>query len=187
VFYLSRYKFVSKLLAGYSSVLEIGCGDGFGSRLLTQNGTRVHCTDFDPVFIEEARERERDDPLRSFEVVDFCTPLPARSFDAGFALDVIEHIAPEQEPIFLENVCRQIVAGGLCIFGAPSLESQLHASEWSRRGHVNCRSGPDLQAALRKYFDHVFMFSMNDEVVHTGFFPMAHYLFAVAVGPRGTL
>jgi hypothetical protein len=25
----------------------------------------------------------------------------------------------------------------------------------------------------------VFLFSMNDEVVHTGFYPMAHYLFAV--------
>jgi len=26
---------------------------------------------------------------------------------------------------------------------------------------------------------------MNDEVVHTGFYPMAHYLLAVCAGPRG--
>jgi hypothetical protein len=28
------------------------------------------------------------------------------------------------------------------------------------------------------------MFSMNDEVVHTGFGPMAHYLIALCAGPR---
>jgi hypothetical protein len=28
------------------------------------------------------------------------------------------------------------------------------------------------------------MFSMNDEVVHTGFQPMAHYLFAIGAGTR---
>jgi hypothetical protein len=26
---------------------------------------------------------------------------------------------------------------------------------------------------------------MNDEVVHTGFYPMCHYLFALACGKRG--
>jgi hypothetical protein len=33
---------------------------------------------------------------------------------------------------------------------------------------------------MEEYFHSVFMFSMNDEVVHTGYHKMAHYLFAVA-------
>ena len=36
-----------------------------------------------------------------------------------------------------------------------------------------------LKSLLSKYFHNVFIFSMNDEVVHTGFYPMAHYLFAL--------
>ena len=32
---------------------------------------------------------------------------------------------------------------------------------------------------MLKYFENVFLFSMNDEVVHTGFSPMAHYLFVI--------
>jgi hypothetical protein len=31
----------------------------------------------------------------------------------------------------------------------------------------------------QKYFHNVFMFSMNDEVVHTGYHKMAHYLVAI--------
>ena len=37
---------------------------------------------------------------------------------------------------------------------------------------------------MLRYFHDVFMFSMNDEVVHTGFHAMAHYLFALCVGKR---
>src|SRR5262249_34885242 len=33
-------------------------------------------------------------------------------------------------------------------------------------------------------FDNVFMFGMNDEVVHTGYAPMCHYLWSLAVGVR---
>ncbi len=36
VFMLSRYKFVSKMLAGKINVLEVGCGDGFGGRIVSQ-------------------------------------------------------------------------------------------------------------------------------------------------------
>ena len=37
---------------------------------------------------------------------------------------------------------------------------------------------------MQRYFHDVFMFSMNDEVVHTGFHAMAHYLFALCVARR---
>ncbi|CCQ53625.1 hypothetical protein CWATWH8502_2077 [Crocosphaera watsonii WH 8502] len=68
--------------------------------------------------------------------------------------------------------------------GMPSLESQAYASEGSKQGHVNCKTGKDLKALMLDYFHNVFMFSMNDEVVHTGFFPMSHYLFALGVGKK---
>jgi len=35
---------------------------------------------------------------------------------------------------------------------------------------------------MDKYFENSFIFSMNDEVVHTGYEPMAHYLFGMGVG-----
>jgi hypothetical protein len=35
---------------------------------------------------------------------------------------------------------------------------------------------------MMEYFENVFMFSMNDEVVHTRFQPIAQYLFALCAG-----
>jgi hypothetical protein len=43
---------------------------------------------------------------------------------------------------------------------------------------------PELKKTMQRHFHNVFMFSMNDEVVHTGFHPMAHYLFAVCAGRK---
>jgi hypothetical protein len=37
---------------------------------------------------------------------------------------------------------------------------------------------------FEQYFSRVFVFSMNDEVVHTGFYPMAQYLFVMCTAPK---
>jgi hypothetical protein len=51
---------------------------------------------------------------------------------------------------------------------------------------VNCKDGEEFRALMLRYFHNVFLFSMNDEVVHTGFHKMAHYLLAVCCGKRET-
>ena len=62
----------------------------------------------------------------------------------------------------------------------PTIESQKYASKLSKIGHVNCKSKKDLKNLLMKFFNNVFMFSMNDEVLHTGYDKMSHYIFALA-------
>jgi 2-polyprenyl-3-methyl-5-hydroxy-6-metoxy-1,4-benzoquinol methylase len=106
-------------------------------------------------------------------------PVPG-NFDAAFALDVIEHIAPASELAFVGNIVKSITDGGILILGSPSLQSQVHASPPSKAGHVNCKDGNGMKALLANFFHNVFLFSMNDEVVHTGFPPMAHYLIGMA-------
>jgi 16S rRNA A1518/A1519 N6-dimethyltransferase RsmA/KsgA/DIM1 with predicted DNA glycosylase/AP lyase activity len=61
VFVLSRYKFVSKLMAGRQNVLEIGCADAFGTRIVRQAVPKVTATDIDPIFIEDCRARDEGD------------------------------------------------------------------------------------------------------------------------------
>ena len=57
-FTLSRYKFVAKLLSGRKHVLEIGCADAFGTRIVRQEVQKLTATDFDPVFIEDVKKKE---------------------------------------------------------------------------------------------------------------------------------
>jgi 2-polyprenyl-3-methyl-5-hydroxy-6-metoxy-1,4-benzoquinol methylase len=186
LFVLSRYKFVAKMLAGKRRVLEVGCADAFGTRIIVQEGCRVTASDFDPVFIQDAKDRMESDGWACETLVhDILTgPAPPGGFDAAYSLDVFEHIVPENEDLFVGNIARSLNRTGVAIIGSPSLQSQVYASPGSKAGHVNCKDGKAYKAVMERHFDNVFLFSMNDEVVHTGFSPMAHYLLALCVGPR---
>jgi 2-polyprenyl-3-methyl-5-hydroxy-6-metoxy-1,4-benzoquinol methylase len=179
-FTLARYKFVAKMLAGRKTVLEIGCADAFATRIVQQAVGKVTATDFDPIFIDDVNSRMNPHwPLETL-VHDMLSGPVDRQFDAAYALDVLEHIDAEREDDFLRNVAKSLAETGIAIFGMPSLESQTYASAQSKAGHVNCKSGDALKRTLERYFHTVFVFSMNDEVVHTGFYPMANYLLGVA-------
>jgi 2-polyprenyl-3-methyl-5-hydroxy-6-metoxy-1,4-benzoquinol methylase len=179
VFLLSRYKFVSKLFENFDHVLEIGCGDGTGSIIVKQAVKNLTAVDFDPIFIENAMERQDEKWPINFQVHDIMQDSLPNKFDGIFALDVLEHIPKDVEDLFIKNSLKSLNDTGVCIFGMPSIQSQLYASKASKEGHVNCKSGDELKTTLKKYFHNIFIFSMNDEVVHTGFTPMAQYLFAV--------
>ena len=85
----------------------------------------------------------------------------------------------------MRHAARSLHLAGILILGTPSRESQPYASEPSREGHVNVKTQAALRALCERHFTTVFLLGMNDEVVHTGFGPMCHYLWALCVGPRG--
>ena len=41
------------------------------------------------------------------------------------------------------------------------------------------KSLPELRSLMQRYFHNVYMFCMNDEILHTGYHKMAHYIFAL--------
>jgi 2-polyprenyl-3-methyl-5-hydroxy-6-metoxy-1,4-benzoquinol methylase len=179
LFTLARYKFVAKLLSGREHVLEIGCADAFGTRLVLQEVKQLTATDFDSTFVEDVLKRMDNRWRFECKQHDLLEgPFPG-SFDGAYALDVIEHIPAEQETQFVHNIVRSLTPHGALILGSPSMQSQTYASPPSKAGHVNCKDGRGLKALLARFFHNVFLFSMNDEVVHTGYFPMAHYLIGI--------
>jgi 2-polyprenyl-3-methyl-5-hydroxy-6-metoxy-1,4-benzoquinol methylase len=179
LFTLARYKFVSRMLGGRKHVLEVGCADAFGTRIVQQAVGKVTAVDFDPLFIADVKERMNPHwPIEAFVHDMLKGPVPGK-FDAAYALDVLEHINEADEDQFIKNTLKSLTPEGVAIFGMPSLESQTYASPQSKAGHVNCKSGEALKKTLERHFHTVFVFSMNDDVVHTGFYPMAHYLLAV--------
>jgi len=184
VFMLSRYKFVSKILTGKRNVLEVGCGDGFGGRIVRQTVENLSGVDFDPLFIQDGKEIQDDRWPVNLQVHDILDGPVKGDFDAIYSLDVMEHIPEEREGDYIENMLQSLTSTGTLIVGMPSLESQTFASPASKAGHINCKSGPEFKAVFERYFDSVLLFSMNDEVVHTGFHAMAHYLFVICNGKK---
>jgi len=184
VFMLSRYKFVAKMFEGMQRVLEVGCGDAFGTRIVQQSVSDVTAVDIDPILIQDVSDRMDVSWEMRTMTHDMLSGPISGEFDGVYSLDVFEHIPQTQERKFLENISTSLNEHGSLILGLPSIHSQVHASPPSRQGHVNCKDAGELKAVLSDFFYQVFIFSMNDEVVHTGFYPMANYLFGLCCQKR---
>ncbi len=181
-FVLARYKFCAKMLEGKENVLEVGCGDGFGIPIVAQAVKRVLGIDVDDRLIQGNRKRLAKIKNVQFKKMSICEQVPVGKFDAAYSVDVIEHLDRPLNAPFLENQCRCLKPDGICIIGTPNITANKYASQRSRVQHINLKSHKTLRAQMEKYFRNVFMFSMNDEVLHTGYAPMGHYIFGMGVG-----
>lgn len=184
LFAMSRYKFVARMLPQNKKirVLELGCQEGVGALLLGEAGHQVLGVDFDKDAILYAQNNIIKNNL-SFRSADFIGKRFGK-FQVVVSLDVIEHINRKREDKFLKTICANLLPSGFALIGTPNITARQYASKYSSVGHVNLYSVERLDTLLRKYFDNVFIFGMNDEVIHTGFYPMCHYLMALACGPK---
>lgn len=176
-FVLSRYKFSAKMICKNVDVLELGCSSGIGAPILAEKAISYTGVDLDEQAISTAKSHFLDSKF-TFVYDDFMGEKYGQ-FGAVVSLDVIEHILPEYEELYFETIMNNLEKDGMCIVGTPNITASAYASEMSKMGHVNMYSQERLVGVMKQYFHQAFAFGMNDEIVHTGYAPMAHYIFCL--------
>jgi 2-polyprenyl-3-methyl-5-hydroxy-6-metoxy-1,4-benzoquinol methylase len=191
LFTLSRYKYLSKMLTGKEYICEIGCNEATGTLILSKEVKHVTAIDYYKTFIDSCKELyDQLDLNISFLHHDALSGLPNcqytddGKYDGVVLMDVLEHIDPKQEDLLLKKLTESLNCNGVAIIGIPSIESQKYASPVSKAHHINGYASEDMKIFLEKDFGNVFMFGMNDEVLHTGFPRMCQYLIALCVTPE---
>lgn len=185
-FAISRYKFCSKMLARKKTIMEVGSGDGFGLPILAQVAEKIIAVDWDKRLLDGNARRLGH--LKNVEYIHMDLnkkgEFPDIEVDAAVAIDVLEHLDPATESNFLENTIRCLKPNGVFMIGTPNKTAEKYASYWVSKQHINLKSMESLCEITERYFENVFMFGMNDEVVHTGYDPMCHFIWSVGVGVK---
>ena len=164
-------------------ILDIGSSEGLGTMILAEGAKRVLGIDIDAPAIASAQENFARENVQ-FKVGDILQGGYYQEFDGTASFDVIEHIYPDNAAIYVQNIARALRPHGVAIIGTPNQAGDRYSSETTRAGHVNLYTAERLKEEILRHFHNVFVFSVNDEMIHTGFYPMAHYLLAMAVGPK---
>ncbi|MDC1076128.1 class I SAM-dependent methyltransferase [Litorivicinus sp.] len=187
LFTYARYKFAQKMIPQDNplEILELGCSEGLGSLMLAEPGHKVTGIDADDEAVGHAKKTIENDRI-TFKSCNFLGG-EFGSFDAVVSMDVIEHIDLADEQAYMDTVTKNLKPRGIAVIGTPNDTATQYASKASQIGHVNMFEASRFRELLDKNFHNTFLFSMNDEIVHTGFYPMAHYLIGLCCAPRAAV
>jgi 2-polyprenyl-3-methyl-5-hydroxy-6-metoxy-1,4-benzoquinol methylase len=201
-FVLARYKFAAKMACGGGDVLELGCSEGIGTPILAEHVDRYFGVDMDGDAIATAQKNWGSENVR-FEAGDFLgktygftgvdengsgtsdkNRAGRGTFSGIVSLDVIEHISTDIEDQYFDTIAANLTAQGVAVVGTPNITSDQYASPMSKAGHINLFDAERLVLAMQRVFHNVMQFGMNDELLHTGYAPMAHYLICVGCNKK---
>lgn len=166
-FTIARYKFACKWIREHDSVLEVGCGDGFGCNFFSRHSAQTTGLDLDPETIRHCQAKYSRDNLR-FIVDDIVHPLqkPTGQYDVVVAFEMIEHVSREDGQLMVANVAAHLKDRGLAILSTP--RSRPDRSISRQHMHVFEYDYDTLLKTLQPHFTRVMIFCQNDEYIYAG-------------------
>ncbi len=145
-----RYHYVLPLVAG-KSVLDVACGEGYGSALMSSRAALVTGTDVSHAAIAHGQATYAGCAnLRLVEASCTSLPFDAESFDVVVSFETIEHIA--DQATFLDEIKRILKPDGLLILSSPNKAEYSDKRNYSNEFHVNELYREQLEVLLEPRF-----------------------------------
>ncbi|HTL07594.1 MAG TPA: class I SAM-dependent methyltransferase, partial [Chitinophagaceae bacterium] len=103
--HLHRYYSIIPLIKG-KAVLDIACGEGYGSAILAAHAQSVTGADIDQTSIDEANQKytSADLPLSFVQADAALMPFADDSFDVVVSFETIEHLDAPAQQQFMQGV-----------------------------------------------------------------------------------
>jgi len=147
-----RYAFARRFLAG-KRVLDVACGEGYGSALLAAVAQHVVGVDIDPAAIAHARAKYGSyGNLRFEQGTATALPLPERTVDVVVSFETIEHLAEEDQPRMLAECARVLKPAGVLVLSAPNRLEYSDARGYRNPFHRHEHDRGELERLLQREF-----------------------------------
>ncbi|MDE1569294.1 glycosyltransferase [Aquabacter sp. P-9] len=162
--HMHRYAVCRDFVRGLQ-VLDVGCGDGYGTALLGECAARITGIDVDAGSVGAAAVLYGVPGKVLFQVGSaFELPFADECFDVVTALEIIEHVTPEQQEKMVAEIHRVLRPGGLFIVSTPNkpvynrfkAPNVFHLNEFDKR---------EFAMLLGKSFKHVHLLGQRMALV----------------------
>jgi len=152
--HLKPYEAISHLVKN-KRLLEIGCGDGYGTSYLAEFAAFASGIDYDAATVETAKSKYRKPNLAFFCMDALKLNFPDNAFDFICSFQNIEHIPENDLAVYLSQIKRVLVPSGT--FAVTTL-NLAHACKKAplryRKNPAHCKefTFKELDALLSDYF-----------------------------------
>lgn len=155
--HLARYQLPASIANG-KSVLDIGCGNGYGSNILALAKASFVCgIDASQSSIEKARNTFRQSNLK-FEQFEVSPKSEAQLglFDLITCIETLEHV--ENPSYLLQFIARNLMEGGLAFITIPN-DYYFYEESESNPFHLNKWTFSEFQELVGGVFQHAVFLS----------------------------
>jgi ubiquinone/menaquinone biosynthesis C-methylase UbiE len=165
--HLFAYEAVKKFIPKKSSVIEVGCGEGYGTNYLSHNVQHIVGLDINEDVIQHASRKYRSSKC-SFKFYDGVNiPYDDSTFDVVVSFQVIEHVQDDKN--FLMEIQRVLKTGGTCLLTTPNRIHRVKSDKkpWNRF-HIREYYPDELEAILKTVFSEVHIWGIrgSEEIEH---------------------
>jgi SAM-dependent methyltransferase len=151
--HIHRYFYASRFVAG-KSVLDLACGEGYGSHLLAQTAAKVVGVDIDPEVVRHAANRYGAGNLTFLTGSITKVPVPeSYGFDLIVCFEAIEHIEDHQS--LLSEISRLLKPDGVLLVSTPNKKVYDESIPEENVFHVKELEFDEFRALLEPRFKHV--------------------------------
>ncbi len=146
-----KYSYYSLKSEIHGNVLDYGCGEGYGSEILSKFVDKVNGVDISEEAINEARKMKHNNITFTL-LKDNYLPFEDDSFDFVTSFQVIEHV--ENVDLYLSEIKRVLKSGGIYFLTTPNARTRLFEFQkpWNLY-HYREYSEYQLKKQLEQYFE----------------------------------
>lgn len=150
--HMHRYAFAKQFVCG-KNVLDISCGEGYGTRLLADAAEKIVGCDLDDEIVKKANEKYQL-PNLEYRPMD-CQKMTFadKSFECITSFETIEHLPKPME--FLDEVKRVLQDQGLFIVSTPDKVEYSDKRNYHNEEHIHEFTREEFVSTLKKYFKNV--------------------------------
>ncbi|MFH1068601.1 MAG: class I SAM-dependent methyltransferase [Candidatus Glassbacteria bacterium] len=130
--HLFVYEFAIGRMPAEARVLEVGCGEGYGTSLIGRKVREVTGLDIDPAAVDHAGRRYGSDRCRFVRYDGVRIPFADGAFDVAVSFQVIEHVPDDRA--FVAEAHRVLAPGGIYMITTPNRTLRLEPGQkpWNR-------------------------------------------------------
>lgn len=155
-----RYLYASAFVKE-KTVLDIACGEGYGTSFLAQSAKTVHGIDIDKDIIQHACQTYVSPNLHFHVGPVNRIAFPDQHFDVVVSFETIEHVDEATQIQFLNETKRILRPEGLFIVSTPDRGAYSDRPGYNNPFHRKELYIPDFTSMLRSHFKQVILLGQN--------------------------
>ena len=159
--HLHRYAYASRIARG-KRVLDIGCGEGYGSAILAAHAASVIGVDLDAATVAHAHRKYSNANLDFLIASAAELPFSLR-FDLAVCFEVLEHL--EDQIGMVAEIRRVLTPEGVLIISTPDKRTYTDETGFENPFHVHELYLEELEELLRGQFSQIQMLGQEFQCV----------------------